>query len=205
MNKRLFSVLTLLSVIIATSAQQRYEYWIDQEGATKVYGDYTDVNVNVDVAQYAAGLHFFNFRAVDADNYVSVLHRQPFYLPEAATDVALDIAEYEYWFDDDTENKTVGTDCQDVYVFSIDIAGLAEGEHTFNFHAADSKGIWGPVHTETFTIEELTGLDELPTGGTRFDVYNLAGFKVRSQATKESLTDLPRGIYLINGKKVVIM
>jgi hypothetical protein len=34
-----------------------------------------------------------------------------------------------------------------------------------------------------------------------FDVYNLSGQKVRSKAT--SLDDLPQGIYIINGKKVM--
>jgi hypothetical protein len=37
--------------------------------------------------------------------------------------------------------------------------------------------------------------------GDTFDVYNLSGRKVKSNAT--SLDGLPLGIYIINGKKVM--
>ena len=52
------------------------------------------------------------------------------------------------------------------------------------------------------SIKTSTGINDIEqTDGEPFDVYNLSGRKVRSKVT--SLDGLPRGIYIINGKKVV--
>lgn len=49
-----------------------------------------------------------------------------------------------------------------------------------------------------------TGISDVEAGkgGQTFDVYSLNGIKVRSQAT--TTDDLPKGIYLINGKKHIV-
>lgn len=52
-------------------------------------------------------------------------------------------------------------------------------------------------------ISTLTGISVVNvTEGEPFDVYNLQGRKVKSRAT--DLRGLPRGIYIINGKKVAV-
>ena len=53
--------------------------------------------------------------------------------------------------------------------------------------------------------DETTGiesLEEVPAATEPFDVYDLSGRKVRSQVT--SLKGLPAGIYIVNGKKMII-
>ena len=52
------------------------------------------------------------------------------------------------------------------------------------------------------TVVEASGIGELITIGKPLDVYTMSGQKVCCQGT--SLKDLPRGIYIIGGKKVVI-
>ena len=49
-----------------------------------------------------------------------------------------------------------------------------------------------------------TGISDVQTGqdGQAFDIYTLGGIKVRSQAT--TTDGLPKGIYLINGKKHIV-
>ena len=51
-------------------------------------------------------------------------------------------------------------------------------------------------------IKTSTRIYGIESDGEVFDVYNLSGRKVKSKTT--SLDGLPRGIYIINGKKVVI-
>ena len=46
-----------------------------------------------------------------------------------------------------------------------------------------------------------TGITSLLVNGQAFDVYNLQGHKVRHHVN--SLTDLPKGIYIVNGQKIV--
>ena len=48
-----------------------------------------------------------------------------------------------------------------------------------------------------------TGIKEiLMTDGESYDIYNLQGRKVKAKAT--SLEGLPRGVYIVNGKKIVL-
>ena len=51
------------------------------------------------------------------------------------------------------------------------------------------------------TIEAAQGINDVILDGKPFDVYNTQGRKVRSGVT--SLKGLPKGVYIINGKKVV--
>ena len=48
----------------------------------------------------------------------------------------------------------------------------------------------------------VDGIYDVEKVNTNFDVYNLSGMKVRSNAT--SLEGLPKGIYIVNGKKQVV-
>ena len=48
----------------------------------------------------------------------------------------------------------------------------------------------------------VEGIYDVEKVNTNFDVYNLSGMKVRSNAT--SLEGLPKGIYIVNGKKQVV-
>jgi len=53
----------------------------------------------------------------------------------------------------------------------------------------------------TLTITEPAGISNITIDG-KFDVYNTAGYKVRKNAT--TLEGLPKGVYIINGKKAII-
>ena len=52
-------------------------------------------------------------------------------------------------------------------------------------------------------LSDASGIGIIPTDGTRpHDVYDLNGRKVRSGST--STEGLPRGIYIVGGKKVIV-
>ena len=54
-----------------------------------------------------------------------------------------------------------------------------------------------PLSTNTTGINGITQTEDEP-----FDIYNLQGQKVKSKAT--DLNGLPKGIYIINGKKYAV-
>lgn len=54
----------------------------------------------------------------------------------------------------------------------------------------------------TFTTTALTGINGIFADDNPFDVYNVSGQKVRHQAT--SLQGLPKGVYVVNGRKVIV-
>ena len=78
-------------------------------------------------------------------------------------------------------------------VLTITVKGNDWSEENLNQH----------VYAVTFN-ENGTGINEVEatTAGAPFDVYTLSGVKVREAAT--DLNGLPRGIYIVNGKKVAV-
>ena len=58
---------------------------------------------------------------------------------------------------------------------------------------------WG----EFINILEInaTGISGIITGGKAYNVYDMNGRKVRTATT--SLDGLPKGIYIVNGRKVI--
>ena len=52
------------------------------------------------------------------------------------------------------------------------------------------------------TDDEVTGIEEKSTLAEKFDVYDLNGRKVLNKVT--SLDGLSDGIYIVNGKKIVV-
>jgi hypothetical protein len=51
-------------------------------------------------------------------------------------------------------------------------------------------------------MEDLTAVNGVMANGTVTDVYDMSGRKVRRQAT--TLKDLPKGVYIIEGRKVIV-
>ena len=60
-----------------------------------------------------------------------------------------------------------------------------------------------PAHDVVVNANYTTDIFSVKSSSIKYDdIYNLQGQKVRSNAT--SLKGLPKGIYIINGSKVVV-
>lgn len=132
------------------------EYWLDDDYASKVSveGSDTQQTFTIDISHLSSGVHYFNYRAKDNEGCYGNIIRQMFYIAQTSGASAGEIAEYEYWIDDDVANKVTGTDAKKEYVFNIDISGLELGTHTFNFRGKDVLGNWGDTFFDTFEITE---------------------------------------------------
>lgn len=59
--------------------------------------------------------------------------------------------------------------------------------------------------TLKYVVENETGIEEIIAGGeTNWVVYNMTGVKVLDTEDAEDLNNLPKGIYIINGNKVIV-
>ena len=136
------------------------EYWLDDDYASKVTvtGNNTQQTFSIDISGLGSGVHYFNYRAKDNEGVWGNFTRQMFYIAQKNASSTGGIAEYEYWLDDDVAHKVTGTDSKTEYVFSIDISGLAEGTHTFNFRAKNLLEQWGEQFIEQFVISGLPKL-----------------------------------------------
>lgn len=73
----------------------------------------------------------------------------------------------------------------------------------YEINLSDTKAVNTPVPETTFKVtrEGSTGINEISIDNPA-DVYDLQGNKVRSKAT--SLEGLNKGVYIINGAKVIV-
>ena len=146
-----------------------YEYWIDDNYSSRTTGSGTSVKANVDVSLLAAGLHFFNFHAVDNQGNWSYLNRYGFYIPER---IGTDVARVEYWIDDDYAhvasiyinttphlNANGNDDPVIVPIINVDISQLKAGLHFFNHRDYNANGDYGCLHRNAFFIPQIETQD----------------------------------------------
>lgn len=104
---------------------------------------------------------------------------------------------YEGWLNGDDENvlteKPTATTSATKDSEQGEYAIVVSGGQAKNYELVYVNGI--------LKVTESTGIDGILSDGHTYDVYNLQGHKVRNQVT--SLDDLPTGVYIVNGRKVV--
>ena len=72
---------------------------------------------------------------------------------------AQSIRKYEYWFDHDTDGKTVMESSSEEIALQLDVKAFSPGVHVFNFRAEDDKGQWS-VPLSSFFIRTQEVLAE---------------------------------------------
>jgi hypothetical protein len=77
----------------------------------------------------------------------------------------------------------------------------APGRYEIIVSGAEAQNYNISYQSGWLTIEVAQGMQGIVTDGQPFDVYNTQGRKVRSKVV--SLKELPRGVYIINGKKII--
>ena len=138
---------------VGTSApeQREYEYWIDGDYANhKTVNGNTGVTVSID--GLTPGLHAFYYRVVNADSSWTNLHRSLFFISQHNTEQNPEIAAYEYWIDDNWENRQTALDAKNLSQLTTSIKGLSEGEHQFVIRVKNTAGTWSGLYYIPFEI-----------------------------------------------------
>lgn len=122
-----------------------YESWIDGDYNHRTTGIASDSIITelIEVNTLSPGLHCYNVRIQGADGIWSSVFR---YLFMVTTNEHAGIARYESWMDGDYDHRTIVEQTEDSLTQTIDISGLADGVHCYNFQAQNADGIWGSVH-----------------------------------------------------------
>lgn len=133
-----------------------YEYWVDDDLENKKTGVLTGKIASIDelnVDAYYEGIHLLHIRATDEMGRKSVVHSNMFYKFPGNVDVVMD--SYEYWIDNDTENKKTATlTGKTAIINNLDITSYTEGIHLLHIRAKDKLGRYSPVHTQTFYLNK---------------------------------------------------
>ena len=76
------------------------------------------------------------------------------------------------------------------------------GEYVIMVSGGEAENYALTYENGTLTVTVPSGIEEQMKGGKTFDVYDMSGRKVRRQTT--TLNDLPKGVYIIGGRKQVV-
>lgn len=184
------------TVTPATSIEQR-EYWIDGNVNGRV--SLPDAIALIDLSAYSDGVHSITVRVKDDKGIWSSPVTQFFVIMSETPTTTM--TSYCYWFDDNSANAVNSKLPAASGLMDIDVSGLSYyTEHTLHLAVCDSKGAYSMVMEEIFIIEPITtsiseaqNLDRVNNG----DWFTLEGVKLDSRPTE-------RGIYIRNGKKIII-
>ena len=86
---------------------------------------------------------------------------------------------------------------------TVDANGLVTivnvGTATVTATANDGSGVKGEC-----AISGVSGIEEILAGADSVTVYDLFGRVIMKKADAEKISTLPAGLYIINGKKVIL-
>ena len=143
--KKTSLVLLLFCLCMGVQAQQiaKYEYWFDQDSDQRKSVSVANGSIilNVHAVTLPLGIHTFHFRALDSEGrwsspLSSLFIRQPM------TQEGLVIDKYEYWFDEDYNNRISGHPTGEWIELAANAKTLTTGIHSFQFRARDYAGRW---------------------------------------------------------------
>ena len=155
------SVLLFLAMSQSIYAQQttvEYEYWFNDDFNNRTITAITPVSqyhldTMISVSTLPNGINVINFRAKDSQGKYSVITSQLFYKKELTDSDTNHLLSYEYWFDDDFQNKTVvdiSPAEQSTVLAQLDVSTMSNGMHLFNFREKDERGYYSSIEYPFF-------------------------------------------------------
>ncbi|MDL2262023.1 T9SS type A sorting domain-containing protein [Bacteroidales bacterium OttesenSCG-928-I21] len=195
-----------------------YEYWFDNDYENAVVVNISgnqSVNINelVSVQSIINGIHTLNIRFKDNSGLWSSVLSSFFYKIPHETITEKNITTYEYWFDNDYENKTtVGISAQQHLSLNemLETEDIVTGIHTLNIRFKDDSGLWSSTLSQFFyklIIQETQVVDNYITAYRYWfddDFENATYVQLVEPAKNFNLienldfTRIPRGEYEIN-------
>ena len=200
-----------------------YEYWFNNDYENRMETAFTPAEgqlllTSVDAAALPEGVNVFNIRFKDEQGTYSITQSDIFYRKALAPLTANNMVAYEYWFNNDYENRmeTAFTPAEgQLLLTSVDAAALPEGVNVLNIRFKDEQGVYSVAQSEVFYKNSHAGLrsnkiyaykyridDEngLARGGDPLSGYTLVTL---SEPVNPALIDLdidmsniPKGSYL---------
>ena len=185
------------------------EYFFDEDpgygqGRTLDQLNLGDNLLSLDISGIESGVHVLSLRSQDvAGRWSSTLSRPVYVVKPAGEVVAV-----EYFFDADPGcgngiSVKLPSDLSAPFAIDIPVDMLSMGTHVFSIRSKDSNGQWSSVRSEEIEVVETSGIDRILMSDEQIDVYDLRGHKV-DIGTYSHRRRLEKGVYIINGRKVIV-
>ena len=212
--KRVITSLSLLLLLLCGATAQsisQYEYWTDDDYASRTVGSATgnDVLLNVSTATLEAGVHFLNFRAYRDDGVWGNFYRYLFYIPTLKTEDAPGDLTVEYWLDDHLAGVQREAANGGNLSLTIDVSTLAPGVHYLNCTPVTSTG--GRGNSERYLFYVPQSFDLVPTSPIKAFEYwiddDYVGKKVDNSGSMNpvftiGIAELASGVHYFNCRAV---
>ena len=160
MRRRTLSLLLLSAAMTTGLAQSpvRCEYWVDnnyggkQETAFVNTEDDASSTLNVRYGNLSPGLHVFCARPQDDQGLYGPLRQELLYVSPSCNEPESEVHSYEYWMDDDREQRHVMSVTGKTAVLFINGSTLPPGLHHLYIRVKNDKGLAGPLNRELFYV-----------------------------------------------------
>jgi len=213
------SVLLFLAMSQSIYAQQtivEYEYWFNDDFSNRTITAITPVSqyhldTSLSVSTLPNGINVINFRAKDSQGKYSVITSQLFYKKELTNSDTNHIVSYEYWFDDDFQNKTlvnITPTEQATVLAQLDVSTMSNGMHLFNLRAKDERGYYSSIVSQLFYKKKLSSYTDNKIIAYKYwyddDYDNLIYVDLLTPTNQLNLIDnldmtqIPKGIHTLN-------
>lgn len=161
----------------------------------KVEPEQRIVEWDIDMSDVERGLHNIEIQVVSPSGAASLLHKSVFL--RTLTDDEMTSLDC-YCIIDSVQTCIVkGVYEAHGYNFELDVENLEDGEHTMTYLLLDNTSIVTDARTATFVKESnATGIGNIELEKKETIIYDISGRRVRSIVSS--------GVYIINGKKVMI-
>lgn len=196
----------IIPIIISKSTEiTEREYWIDGNLATRSTLDASPATV--ELTDLGVGMHSLTVRAKDNTGTWSSPTTKFFAIANDLTIEEVTLTGYLYWIDDDVSNIKSGPLADGSNSITLDISNVEAGNHILSWCVCDSKGRWSTSISQPFE-STYTGIGSLtiditsPIDGIVYDIQGRRMGDTSTTPLKEM--HLPKGIYIINGKKIMI-
>lgn len=148
-----------------------YEWWIDDN----VQSRNTSKTISVVTNGLATGIHCLNIRIRNSNGDWSPIQRFLFFIPDEA-EAQAEMAEIEYWIDEDYSKAVNEHSAMRAYNMSINISSYEVGVHTLNFRAKNSTGAWSTPSRFLFYIPDTSDEGNSPYNGYYYSFNDKLSF-----------------------------
>ena len=131
----------------------QHQYWIDGKMEAAV-SQATPISL-IEIEGLKPGVHSLTVRVQDNTGVWSSLASKYFTVNGDDVVEETTITRYMYWFDDDTDDFTVGRLDAATGTMNIDISDMEAGTYTLWWRCGDSKGAWSEPRSVTFESKSL--------------------------------------------------
>lgn len=204
---------------LADGNKSEVTFWIDDDYAHRkvIHGNASSNTVvlggQLDFSTVSPGIHRLHYRITSNGYDDGVVYEEPLLVKSLyrKDDTNATIVAKRHWVDDG-ESGEMSTGGSVVFVDNLTLNpwDYTDGQHAYHVAYQNSAGVWSETNTTYFykdpqspnmlKIGMMTDdIDEV-TAEANVPVYNLSGMKV---GMSNDMNQLPRGIYIVGGKKVV--